>query len=130
MKNKFSNNVIFDSRGSTSDTGNITDSITAPIEESSAPKTDLIKSKNTVPSKNDIINEEDSVEKKIGRKKPGRKKIDPSEKKTQIALTIKQKTVDILSESGDYRRKLNLYLDEHAEHVRDILSNYYKYRYQ
>lgn len=118
MKNKFSSNVVFDSRDS------------KPENKPSVPKVKASSesaNKNAVPESDEFCEsspDDESVTSKISRKKPGRKKIDPSEKKSQVAITIKRKTIDILSESGDYRKKLNRYIDDNAEAIRDILKRY------
>lgn len=118
MKNKFSSNVVFDSRDSKPENRpSVTTEHASSKSESKA-----------VEAASDKISESspdgESVSSKISRKKPGRKKIDPSEKKSQVAITIKRKTIDILSEAGDYRKKLNRYIDDNAEAIRDILKKY------
>lgn len=121
MKGKFSNNVVFDSRevktGNDSEIDN--EKNPAAVKKRTTKKTASRSSPGNIHRPDD-----ESIEKKAARKKPGRKKMDPNEKKSQVAITIKQKTIDLFSETGDYRKKLNRYIDDNAEKIRKELEKY------
>lgn len=118
MKNKFSSNVVFDSRDSKQSE--------KPSEkkEKSSSESEYKKIEAELNQIKESAPDDEKLSSKTSRKKPGRKKIDPSEKKEQVAITIKHKTINILAESGDYRKKLNRYIDDNAEAIRDILKKY------